>query len=507
MVQLLNKIYHAIFFKDDLLLTQSNYIYNNELAVNTLIQKLCRKILIAPLALVLTYHLGIFDISGLYSYSSATIILVSLLLAIYADKLVKKETNIKWILLLTLSISVGVCYGTAFVNAIFMLTLPLIVGTMYFNKKTIYASAGFTMLSLLIGELMTSITNTSYTAELRWIPLHFVFFSIQFIILALFLLQLAERARIMLIESHKLNDQVQSYLEQSETNQAVVKSAIDTVEARMKESTKASGDIEASIETISSNSKSIVDATQDARTIISGVNQVVNDIADCIQSTHQTKLNLHTLTHTNQTHMASCLEAMSAIKAQNDHSIQSMSSLQDLVHQITSTLSHITSIANQTELLALNASIEAARGGELGKGFSVIASEIKKLAAESTAYSQKVNDLTHSIILDSEKVATALHHSVEVVASGMQSIHDTNASFIKFSSVEEQMSTQMDTIITHVNTLLSQIKMIEEKLSHLLDQNEQNDIEISEIQKAITEMGLQSQAIYQTVSKIVCQFN
>lgn len=89
----------------------------------------------------------------------------------------------------------------------------------------------------------------------------------------------------------------------------------------------------------------------------------------------------------------------------------------------------ITSIAEETNLLSLNASIEAARAGEQGRGFAVVASQIQKLAEQSNESALLIEDITDSLISDSEKAVKTMGEVKEIMNRQSEHVAKTDEIF------------------------------------------------------------------------------
>lgn len=213
---------------------------------------------------------------------------------------------------------------------------------------------------------------------------------------------------------------------------------------------------------------------------------------------------------------------MHEMKAQSEISfadIENMTySIQDL-HKKSSNIQEIittiTSIADQTSMLALNASIEAARAGEQGKGFAVVASEIGKLAVHSKEASQGIISIVQSIAEEIEGTVSRMNEIRSIFEGqqkfvvNMESAFDhLNASSTDLSHVIHQVNKQMEEMYVLGENIVQSIENITEiahstsemALSAVSTLGEQKD-EITEFIQKVDTLAKSSDQLKKEMSK------
>ena len=113
------------------------------------------------------------------------------------------------------------------------------------------------------------------------------------------------------------------------------------------------------------------------------------------------------------------------------------------VHQITEI---ITSVAHRTNLLSLNASIEAARAGEAGRGFSVVADEIRKLSESAGRSADEISQLMHEIQADTAMVADEMRQSSQVIGEGREDVNTIASALGQISTAVSEAAQRSEEI-------------------------------------------------------------
>ncbi|HZG59870.1 MAG TPA: methyl-accepting chemotaxis protein [Anoxybacillus sp.] len=113
----------------------------------------------------------------------------------------------------------------------------------------------------------------------------------------------------------------------------------------------------------------------------------------------------------------------------------------------------ITGIAEQTNLLALNAAIEAARAGEQGRGFAVVADEVRKLAEQSAQSAQQISRLISAIQEETNKAVQSMEAATKEVVAGIGVVNTAGESF-------NQIQNAVDEVTSHIQEISSAIQQM-----------------------------------------------
>jgi len=129
------------------------------------------------------------------------------------------------------------------------------------------------------------------------------------------------------------------------------------------------------------------------------------------------------------------------------HMIESLGHRSDEISKI---VGMITSIADQTNLLALNAAIEAARAGEHGKGFAVVADEVRKLDEESKKSAEQISAMIGVIQDETSKAVELMEVGNKKTASGMLQTQEVNKAFMQITGSIGNVSEKVQDVSTAV---------------------------------------------------------
>ncbi|MBD5770178.1 methyl-accepting chemotaxis protein [Marinomonas colpomeniae] len=160
---------------------------------------------------------------------------------------------------------------------------------------------------------------------------------------------------------------------------------------------------------VSQQTNSLAAATEEISTTISSISHTTADLSSQSQNTYESaKVGAETI-------KGALSNLASTISVVNKTSTQ-LNELGQLSKDIDNVIGMINDLANQTNLLALNAAIEAARAGEAGRGFSVVADEVRSLAEKTVDATAKITDIVGTI-------QSSTQSAIETMHSGQESLH------------------------------------------------------------------------------------
>ena len=209
------------------------------------------------------------------------------------------------------------------------------------------------------------------------------------------------------------------------------------------------------------------------------------------------------------------IEQIKTIERSSNKTKVAVTALGENSQKIGNIVDTISGIAEQTNLLALNAAIEAARAGEQGRGFAVVADEVRKLAESSHEATQQISDLIKVTQEDTIKAVKDMEDGVQVVKVGTENIISMGEAFRKIIDIVEKVSAQMqdisgatrtmarngEEIVDHIRTINETSKSSAEEAETVSAATEEQTASVHEIANESTNLARMANELQQEVKK------
>jgi len=241
-----------------------------------------------------------------------------------------------------------------------------------------------------------------------------------------------------------------------------------------KELVSAFKEISVGIETQAASFNEVLQAMED-------VASTAQQTADASSNMSQKSKDTTEVTREGQEKMKIMSEQMQEIDQFVGTTSEAIGKVNEESVKIDNIASMIKEIADQTNLLSLNASIEAARAGENGKGFSVVASEIRKLAIDSHNASEQVNISIKLIQEKIRQVNKLVQNGLKIVDFGKQSVNAVEQLFDQININSEEVLSQAESLSIINEQLLQSAHKVAEEMKTVAAISEKSSASVQEV--------------------------
>lgn len=366
----------------------------------------------------------------------------------------------------------------------YLIFVSMVLTALYFSERLIIIYAIVLNAAFIALFILNNASLFGMVKEIKFLISLLLYLNTGFVLLYFLTRWGKERisaAKNNEINANRLLKSQQETAEKIEESSSVLNSSLNVFSQSIENIQESSANINCAMQEMA---KGIQQQADDFNNIYAEVNESMKDVQSSFQISQGTSDKIQKMGKAVDSGFSiinNMAAQMKTISVAVSASLKMVDELEKNMGNVSESLEKITYVAEQTNLLALNAAIEAARAGEHGKGFAVVADEVRKLADESAVTVSGIGEMIKGINEQSKNAVQKTTEGDTAVKEGSDALEEVSRYFSSFKEVFEEMMTTLSQEKSMIEKVASSYGNIQKRIEGVAAISQESSASVEEV--------------------------